>query len=88
MTGCARLAEPRRAALHFFLLCDMNKSLKPMLLTLPLLLAAGLAFAQAPADGGPSPAAPTATPLDGGAALLLAGGLAYGLRRLRQRRKK
>ena len=47
-----------------------------------------LALAQAPADGGPSPVAPTATPLDGGASLLLAGGLAYGLRRLRQRRKR
>ncbi|MET4074076.1 PID-CTERM protein-sorting domain-containing protein [Hymenobacter sp. UYCo722] len=66
----------------------MNKSLKPIFLTLALLLIGGLAFAQAPADGGPSPTGPTAIPLDGGASLLLAGGVAYGLRRLRQRRQK
>ena len=66
----------------------MNKPLKPILLTLTLLLLAGLAFAQAPASGGPTPISPTAIPLDGGASLLLAGGIAYGLRRLKQRRQK
>jgi MprA protease rhombosortase-interaction domain-containing protein len=35
---------------------------------------------------GPGPADPTAVPLDGGASLLLAGGVAYGLRKLRARR--
>ena len=41
-----------------------------------------------PNSGGPQPGAgPTATPIDGGASLLLAGGVAYGLRRLRQRRR-
>ena len=42
------------------------------------------ARAQAPADGGPAPSGPTDTPLDGGASLLLAGGVAYALRRLRR----
>ena len=50
-------------------------------------IASPAARAQAPGTGGPTPA-PTAVPLDGGASLLLAGGVAYGLRRLRQRRQK
>ncbi len=39
-----------------------------------------------PTDPTP-PTGPTAVPLDGGASLLLAGGLAYGVRLLRRRRK-
>ena len=67
----------------------MNKYLTSTLLSLTLLLAlAGTARAQGPATGGPTPTGPTPTPLDGGASLLLAGGLAYGLRRLKQRRQK
>ena len=63
--------------------------MKSFLLTALLVATAGtLALAQAPADGGPTPVAPTATPLDGGAALLLAGGIGYAVRRLRQRRQK
>lgn len=46
------------------------------------------AQAQQPADGGPVPTGPTANPLDGGASLLLAGGIGYAVRRLRQRRAK
>ena len=41
------------------------------------LLVAGFAFGQgAPGSTGPQPGAPTAIPLDGGASLLLAGGVA------------
>ncbi|WP_375418550.1 PID-CTERM protein-sorting domain-containing protein [uncultured Hymenobacter sp.] len=40
-----------------------------------------------PPSGGPEPSTPpTAVPVDGGAALLLAGGVAYGLKKLRRRR--
>ena len=52
--------------------------------------AANQALAQAPGTGGPTPSTPTTpteVPLDGGASLLLAGSVAYGLRKLRQRRK-
>lgn len=60
-----------------------------------ILLLVGLSFialngyAQAPTNGGPVPSAPApaAVPLDGGASLLLASGVAYGLRHMRQRRK-
>ena len=41
-----------------------------------------------PGGGVPTTPPPTSVPLDGGASLLLAGGVAYGLRQLRQRRKK
>lgn len=60
-----------------------------LLPVLVLLVAVGeTVLAQAPADGGPSPTGPTAIPLDGGVSLLLAGGVAYGLKRLRNRRKR
>jgi hypothetical protein len=41
-----------------------------------------------PGTGGPAPSTPppAAVPLDGGASLLLAGGVAYGIRQLRARR--
>ncbi|PJJ53339.1 hypothetical protein CLV45_4000 [Hymenobacter chitinivorans DSM 11115] len=42
------------------------------------------ALAQGPGNGGPQPGATTA-PIDGGASLLLAGGVALALRRLRRR---
>ncbi|GAB3638455.1 hypothetical protein GCM10027422_40450 [Hymenobacter arcticus] len=55
-----------------------------------LLLTTGAAHAQAD-TGGPAatPQAPdpTAVPLDGGASLLLASGVALGLRKLRDRRR-
>jgi len=61
---------------------------KYLLLSATLLLALG-ANAQ-PGSGGPGPGTldPTEVPLDGGASLLLATGVAYGLRRLRQRQQR
>ncbi|MBD2768825.1 hypothetical protein IC235_13095 [Hymenobacter sp. BT664] len=53
------------------------------LLTL-LMALSEVAIAQ---TGGPAPG-PTDVPLDGGASLLLAGGVAYGIKHLRNRRKK
>lgn len=65
---------------------------RSLFLTAALGLAALASQAQSPTTGGPTPQDPTtpdptAIPLDGGASLLLAGGVAYGLRRLRQRRR-
>ena len=62
--------------------------MKKLVLSAALLLAASYAAPAQPGDTGPNPnaASPTAVPLDGGAGLLLASGVAYGLRRLRQRR--
>ncbi len=51
-----------------------------------LLLAATPALAQSPTTGGPSPT-PAAVPLDGGASLLLASGVALGLKKLRDHRR-
>ena len=63
--------------------------MKSRILTAALVLGAcSLALAQAPADGGPTPTGPTAIPLDGGASLLLAGGIGYAVRRLRERRAR
>lgn len=45
-----------------------------------LIAVGGTVLARAPADGGPTPAGPTGIPLDGGISLLLAGGVAYGLK--------
>ena len=61
--------------------------MKTLFLTAALALTAcSLALAQAPGSGGPAPGvAPTETPLDGGASMLLAGGIGYALRRLRLR---
>ena len=51
-----------------------------------LLLAATFAAHAQPGSGGPQPGAVVAVPIDGGASLLLAGALAYGVRRLRRGR--
>ncbi len=58
-----------------------NILLKTILLTSVLVLTAQIAFAQA------GPGAPPATPIDGGLGLLLAAGGAYGLKKLRDKRK-
>ena len=42
-----------------------------------------------PDDLGPTPTPPaTAIPIDGGASLLIAGGVAYGLKKLRENRRR
>ena len=59
-----------------------------LLPALALLVAVGGAVMAQPGSGGPTPGAVTAVPVDGGISLLLAGGVAYGLQHLRNRRKK
>lgn len=71
----------------------MNSFLLNRLLpTLLFLLALSeTVLAQAPGSGGPGPTppvGPTDVPLDGGVSLLLAGGVAYGIKHLKNRRKK
>jgi hypothetical protein len=62
-----------------------------------LYTAAGLAFGlilfttlQVMAQGGPGNGGPTPTnvPIDGGASLLVAGGIAFGLKKLRDRKRR
>lgn len=66
--------------------------MKHFLFSLALLLAVGALASHSaraqPSSGGPVPTAPVTTPIDGGASLLLASGLALGLRKLRQHRRK
>ena len=62
--------------------------MKRFLFLAALGLVTSLGYAQSPASGGPTPQSTTAVPLDGGASLLLASGVAYGLRRLRRRRQQ
>ena len=68
----------------------MKKLFSPtrlLLLALPLLtVLTVLTVLQAqPNSGGPTPT-PSGAPIDGGASLLLLGGVGYALRKLRQRR--
>ena len=83
--GCCGRPHPG-LLIHLLTLQTMPKQ---FLLAAALLLAFG-AHAQ-PGNGGSGPdPAPlvTAVPLDGGASLLLVGGIGYAVRRLRQRRAK
>ena len=49
-----------------------------------IMLTIAPALAQTPPSGGPTP---TAVPIDGGASILLASGVAFGLKKLRDRRR-
>ena len=66
-----------------------NNTFARTLATLAIAWLGLAATAQAQDSGGPTPGNPPATqvPIDGGAALLLAGGVALGLKKLRDRRK-
>ena len=66
---------------------------KRLSLAAALLLVAGTVAKAQPSSGGPGPGTPTTppattdVPLDGGASLLLASGVALGLKKLHQRRQ-
>lgn len=63
--------------------------LKRILPVLTLVVTTGAIALAQPNNGGPGPDPdPTLTPIDGGVSLLLAGGVAFGIKRLRARRKK
>ena len=67
-----------------------NTILRLALATAGLWLATGFSAttqAQNPTTGGPTPQAPAAVPLDGGASLLVAAGVGLGLRRLQRKRQ-
>ncbi|WP_394368751.1 PID-CTERM protein-sorting domain-containing protein [Hymenobacter jeongseonensis] len=64
----------------------MNAFLTSATRLLAMCLLTSLPALSQPDTGGPL--APTAVPIDGGASLLLAGGLAFGLRQLRARRAR
>ena len=67
----------------------MKKLLFLLLLTRPAAAQDPVPGTGENSPGGPQqqPTAPTGVPIDGGASLLLAGGVAYGLRKLRQRHR-
>lgn len=75
---------------------EITNLLARTILVVALLFSLGtvkvLAQGDPPDTGGPTPPPPTPTPteipIDGGASLLIAGGVAYGLKKLRDRRKK
>jgi hypothetical protein len=62
--------------------------LLPLLTLIMALGEAALAQTGGPTPGTPPVTDPTDVPLDGGVSLLLAGGVAYGIKHLRNRRHK
>ena len=75
----------------FFTLMPTFSSYLRLLAVAILLLSANAASAQgAPPGGGPGPTTPdpTAVPLDGGASLLVAAGIGFGIRKLRARSRR
>ena len=65
--------------------------LNSVLPTLVLALAVSAVAVAQPGGGGPmpgNPLNPTPVPIDGGISMLLAGGVAYGIKHLRSRRRK
>ena len=65
----------------------MKNLLLPAFLLLTLLVMAVSSTSAQPSSGGPTPT-PTSTPIDDGASLLLAGGVAMGVRYLKRRRAR
>ena len=65
----------------------MKNHLLSAFLLLTLLAMAVSSTSAQPSSGGPTPT-PTTTPIDGGASLLLAGGIAMGVRYLKRQRAR
>ena len=69
---------------------NLQTLIKLLAFTATLFLIPVLANAQQvgePVSGGPVPGSSTAVPVDGGASLLAASGIAYGIKRIRARKK-
>lgn len=85
------MSRPLRGGRPFSSVClhFMKNLLLPAFLLLTLLAMAVSSTSAQPSSGGPTPTpTPTSTPIDGGASLLLAGGVAMGVRYLKRRRAR
>lgn len=66
-----------------------KKFMRQAICMIVLMVGSGLAIAQDPGlPGGPDYDPDTEVPLDGGAGVLLAAGVIYGVRKLRRKRRK
>ena len=65
----------------------MKQCLSSSIILLAVAVLTSLPALAQPGSGGPTPGAVTAVPIDGGASLLLVGGIALGLKQLRARRQ-